>query len=260
MAKPQIVLSTDTLPWYGLDYIFDIAKSAGFDWIDLAMWKNFDAWNSKYVKKLIKQYDLPVEIIQTSQKVTPKELQQAILLAQEVKAKRICMNAPTYFNVGSYKLIKDWLEDRSKQFPDIEFSIITPDTSSIMLLPIFPKYRFSSFVEVIKTYKAKIWLDTSEMDDDTRDAVTMRKLENMTPYISVLYPSDKSSGGKTHLPLGDGMLRISNFLQQLYKYKFDGIFSIKYTFAKKDLADADKIHDYLTKAIAYITKNFSEQE
>ena len=86
MTKPTIVLSTDTLPGYGLDYIFDTAQSLGFDGIDLAMWKNFDAWNSKYVKKLIAKYNLPVKVIQTSAELSAKEIEQALILAQEVGA------------------------------------------------------------------------------------------------------------------------------------------------------------------------------
>ncbi|MEI7477114.1 MAG: hypothetical protein WCJ81_00770 [bacterium] len=94
VSKPLIVLSTDTLPGYGLDHIFDIAKSHGFDGVDLAMRKNFDGRNVKYVKKLIAQYKLPVHIIQTSQEVTAKEVQQALILAQEVGAKVLSCNAP----------------------------------------------------------------------------------------------------------------------------------------------------------------------
>ncbi len=103
-TKPLIVLSTDTLPGYGLDHIFDIAKTLGFDGIDLAMWKNFDARNTKYVKKLIDQYGLPVYVVQTSPDVTAKELQQAMMLAQDVGAKVISCNAPGYFNIKSFDI------------------------------------------------------------------------------------------------------------------------------------------------------------
>jgi hypothetical protein len=43
--KADFLLSTDTLPGYGLDLIFKIAKRIKFDGLDLAMRKNFDAWN-----------------------------------------------------------------------------------------------------------------------------------------------------------------------------------------------------------------------
>ncbi len=256
--KPKIVLSTDTLPGYGLDHIFDFAKNQGFDGIDLAMWKNFDARNTRYVKKLIAQYDLPVHIIQTSPEITPKELQQALMLAQEVGATVLALNAPGYFNIKSYKLISDGLEDWKEQFPNIKFTIITPDASSMTLLPVFPKHRFSSVIEIIKKYKALVWLDTSHISEEARDSIMLRKLENMLPYISVVYTSDKKASGADHLPLGEWMLPISTLLQQLCKYNYTGFFSIKLTLAKKDLADWDKVSIYLRKCLEYINEYFHE--
>ena len=62
------LLSTDTLWWYGLDLIFQTAKEQWYDGIDLAMWKNFDAWQLAYVQELINKYDIPVEVVQISNK------------------------------------------------------------------------------------------------------------------------------------------------------------------------------------------------
>ncbi len=256
--NPCILLSTDTLPGYGLDHIFDVAKSQGFAGIDLAMWKNFDARNIKYVKKLIAQYQLPVEIIQTSQDITPKELQQAIMLAQEVWAKVVALNAPGYFNIKSYKLISDGLKDWKEQFPNIKFAIITPDSSSMTLLPVFPKHRFSSVVEIIKKYEALVGLDTAHISEEARDTIMMRKLENMLPYIPVVYTSDKNAAGVEHMPLWEGILPINTLLQQLYKHKFTGFFSVKLNLAKKDLADLDKVSIYLRKCLGYISEYFHE--
>lgn len=259
-AQPKILLSTDSLPSYWLDYIFDVAKNVWFDWIDLAMGKNFDARNSKYVKKLVKKYELPIHIIQTSPSITPREIQQAISLAEAVDAKIIASNAPKYFDIKQYKLISDGVVDWKKQFPNIDFSIITPDSSSITLLPVFPKYRFSSIVEIIKKYKATVWLDTSYITQESWDTMMMKKLENMVPYISVVYASDKNSSWVSHLPLGEGILPINTLLKQLYKYNYNGIFSVKLTFSKKDLADIDRIEMYFQKSIDYIKRYFKEEE
>lgn len=258
-VQPVILLSTDTLPSYWLDYIFDVAKSAGFDGIDLAMWKNFDTWNSKYVKKLVKKHQLPIKIIQTSPWVTPVEIQQAITLSQEIGTKIIACNAPKYFDIKQFKLISDGVVDWKKQFPDIEFCIITPDSSSITLLPVFPKYRFSSVVEIIKKYHAPVGLDTSYITQESRDTMMMKRLENMVPYISVVYASDKNSSGKSHLPLGEWILPINTLVKQLYKFNYHGLFSIKLMLSKKDLADPDKIEIFLTKSITYIKKYFQEE-
>ena len=256
--KAKVLLSTDTLPGYGLDHIFDFAKNLGFDGIDLAMWKNFDARNTKYVKKLIAQYSLPVHIVQTSAEITPKELQQAIMLAQEVGASVLAINAPWYFNIKSYKLISDGLKDWKEQFPEIQFAIITPDSSSMTLLPIFPKNHFSSVVEIIKKYQALVWLDTSHISEEARDTIMLRKLENMLPYISVVYASDKNAAWVSHLSLGEWILPINTLLQQLYKYNYSWFFSIKLNLAKKDLADSDKVSIYLRKCLEYITQYFHE--
>lgn len=61
--KEQFLLSTDSMWWCGLDLVFDMAKKAWFEGIDLAMWKNFDAWNVAYVKKLTETHWLPVKVI-----------------------------------------------------------------------------------------------------------------------------------------------------------------------------------------------------
>ena len=260
VSKPRILLSTDTLPSYWLDYIFEVAKNVGFDGVDLAMGKNFDTWNSKYVKKLVKKHQLPIEIIQTSAWVTPVEIQQAITLSQELNVKIIACNAPKYFDIKQFKLISDGVVDWKKQFPDKDFCIITPDSSSITLLPVFPKYRFSSVVEIIKKYHASVGLDTSFITQESRETMMMKKLENMIPFISVIYASDKSSSGKSHLPLGEWILPINTLIKQLYKFNYHGLFSIKLTLSKKDLADPDRVEVFLTKSISYIKKYFLNED
>lgn len=257
--KPTIVLSSDTLPGYWLDYIFDTAQAHGFDGIDLAMRKNFDAWNSKYVKKLIKKYELPVKIIQTSSELSAKEIEQALILAQEVGAKIITFNAPTYFNIKSFRLIIDGIPDWKKQFPDLDFAIITPDSSSMTLLPVLPKYRFSSIVEIIKKFGANVGLDVSAVSEEAWETIILRKLENIKQYLSVIYTSDKSATGKWHLPLWEGTLGVNTLISQLAKNNYQWVFSIKLSIAKKDLADADKVSIYLRKSITYIKEYFTQE-
>ncbi|MBQ7074946.1 hypothetical protein IJM86_08145 [bacterium] len=83
MIKPNaLILSSDSLPNYGLDLIFSTIKDAGLDGIDLAMWKGFDAWNEAYVKKLSFEYDLPVYVVQTSAKLNQKEMNKALDLCE----------------------------------------------------------------------------------------------------------------------------------------------------------------------------------
>ena len=58
----KFLLSTDTLPGFWLDLVFQLAKEAWFDGLDLAIWKNFDTWNLRYVRKLSEKYDFPIKL------------------------------------------------------------------------------------------------------------------------------------------------------------------------------------------------------
>ena len=151
----KVLFSTDSLNGYGLDLVFSVAKDAGCDGIDLALWKNFDAWHDSYVKKLCDQHNLPVEIVQTSSKVNAKELNQAVSICQQTGAKNISINAPSYFDVKTFTFLSNNLSAYQQQYPEITFSIINPDTASMSYLP-FPKYRFRNIGEIVKKYKCKL--------------------------------------------------------------------------------------------------------
>ncbi len=101
-GTPLFLLSTESLSSYGLDLAFEVAKEAGYDGLDLALWKNFDAWNVNYVKKLVKKHDLPIKVIQVSDKVNTKELNQALDLATALGVDTIAFNAPSIFNYKTF--------------------------------------------------------------------------------------------------------------------------------------------------------------
>jgi hypothetical protein len=113
--------------------------------------KNFDSRNVDYVKKLSTNYNLPVRVIQTSQSVNAKEMNQALDLCYALGTKVIAINAPTFFDFSSYNFIVENLSSLRKNNPEIKFSIINPIQSTIFALPV-PKFRFTNVVEIIKTY------------------------------------------------------------------------------------------------------------
>lgn len=151
IKKPMCLFSTDSLSGYGLDLVFDLAKEAGFDGIDLAIRKNFDSRKIDYVKKLSEKYELPIKVIQTSDNLNDKEINRAIDLCYELGADTIAINSPKFFNFKAFSFITDNVLKRRKENKSIHFSIINPEDSSLFALPI-PKYRFSNMVEIVKKY------------------------------------------------------------------------------------------------------------
>ena len=255
--KAYLLLSTDTLSWYGLDLIFDIAKTINFDGIDLALWKSFDTYNINYIKKLITKYNMPVHVIQTSSEVNLVELNHAIELAREIWAKVIAINAPTFFNFRSFRFLNANLIQYMKQNPQLTFSIINPSKASLFYLPI-PKFRFSNIVEIIKKYKSHLALDLVHLDKESFENNLMRKLSNFIPYLSVVYLADKPRLYESHLPLWEWVLKLPPFLKKLKQNEYYNFFSIKLDLSKWELADSEKIDMILKKCRLYYKEYFED--
>ena len=110
--KNKIILSTDTMLGYGLDMIFDMAKKCGYDGIDLAISKGFDAWNENYVKSLVKKYELPVYSVQTSSLLNSKEMNKVLDLCEATDCDAVTINAPKFFDFKSYSFISQNIKIR----------------------------------------------------------------------------------------------------------------------------------------------------
>lgn len=250
-----LLLSTDTLPNYWLDRIFAVVKEAGFDGIDLAMWKGFDSRDEEYVQKLIFEYDLPVYVVQTSAKLNQKEMDKALDICGATGADTICINAPKITEFKVYDFIADNLAEYQKNNPDLQFAIINPIDSKLFALPI-PEFRFSNIIDIVKKYNAYVGLDITNLDMDVFEEDFMRKIDDYAPYISVLYLSDKDKKGKSHLMPWEGNLDIVNFLKKLKKSWYTRPVSVKLELKSSDLANREKLVSLLVKVREFYEKNF----
>lgn len=254
MDTSRILLSSDTLSGYGLDHIFEVAQSAGFGGIDLAMWKNFDTWNSGYVKKLKNKHDIPVPIIQVSSDINSKEMNQALELAQILGTKIIVINPPSTFNITSYHFITSKLPQIQAEHPDIQFAIINPPDDMVFILPI-PKFKFSNIDQITSKYNCKLWLDITHADGDFVDSDIMKKLPQHLKNTATIYLSDKTKKWVRHLPLWEGDMKLELLFKKMTKLSYEWYISVKYALSKKQLADMDEVEVVLKKAITTISSS-----
>lgn len=250
-------MSSDSFPGYGLDLVFEVTKEAGFDGIDLAMWKNLDSWNKEYVKKLSRKHELPIKVIQTSDSINVKELNQALDLCEATGATTITINAPKILDFKSYNFLIDNLENYKKNNKWIRFSIINPESSNMFALPV-PKFRFNNIVEIIKKYGCYLWLDIVNLDDNALENEFMRKVDQFIPYMSVIYFSDKTSIGEKHVIPWEWSLKLDKLLKKLKQCMFSNYFSTKVNIPKAELADSDKIILILKKIRKFYQENFED--
>ena len=250
----KILLSTDTRVGYGLDMIFEMAKRCEYDGIDLAVSKGFDAWNESYVKSLVKKHQLPIYSIQTSASLNSKEMNKVLDLCEATDCDLITINAPKFFDFRSYAFIANNIGEYQAQNPALNFAIINPEDNNIFALPI-PAYRFSNIMDIIKKYNCALALDVANMDSQELEGNFSNKLDDFAQYLSMVYLSDKSRKGDTHLVPGDGILQLPNFIRRLMKSGFSRPFSVKLNLNKDELADVDKVELLLNKTREFILKN-----
>ncbi len=248
--KALYLLSTDTLGGYGLDLIFEVAKEVWFEGIDLAIWKNFDARNIDYVKRLSAKYQLPVKVIQTSASVNTKEMNQALDLCYALGTKVITINAPSFFDFSAYNFIIENISKLKKENPDIKFSIINPVVGNIFALPV-PKFRFANVVDIIKKFWCYLGFDVANVDENTLEGEFMRKIDRFTPHMSVVYFSDKTKLGEGHVIPGEGVLKLTTILKKLRQFNYRNMISLKLSINKKDLADTEKVTLILKKCRSF---------
>ncbi len=255
--KANFLLSTDSLSWYWLDLIFNLATSLNFNGIDLALRKNFDAWNVPYLKSLIDKYNMPIKVVQVSDKVNTKEMNQALDICRELWADAISINAPNIFDITTYRFITNNLPNLRRHNKNIKFCIINPPKSSFLVLPI-PKNYFSNIVEIVKKYKTMLGFDISNIEEALLETTFLRKLSNYIPYIGVVYISDKNKSGKWHAPLWDWVLKVPSVLKKFKQNEYYWYFSLKIIISKKDLADFEKVELILKKSRLYFKEYFED--
>lgn len=248
-TEVKFLLSTDTLPGFWLDLVFQLAKEAWFDWLDLAIWKSIDSCNVRYVKKLVAKYDFPIRIIQTSNKLNKKEMDRALDLCEALNVDTICINAPEFFDYKTYNFIKDNIEQYKTNNKDIRFSLINPD-DSYYPFGIIPKFRFNNIVEIIKKYWCNLWLDISSMDLDLFESDFLRRVDRFVPYVSNLYLSD-STTSTHHLFPWEWEMKIPELLRRFKREWYSRFISLKVDLSKVDLSDSDKLDLLLKKSVSY---------
>ena len=112
-----------------------------------------------------------------------------------------------------------------------------------------PEYRFSNIIDIVKKYDCYIGLDIANIDIDSFENEFVRRAEDYAPYISVIYLSDKSKNGKTHLIPWEWTLDLKTFFRRLKKSGYARPMSIKLDLKPTELANKDKLRKYLQEKL-----------
>jgi len=247
----MIVLTTDSLRGYGLNRIFELAKKAGYDGIDLTVdYGQFDTYNTDYLLQLIKDYDMPIHSISAPKQIASKRIKELVKMAKETGAKVLVLQPPKLFD---FKLAA-WLREEIPKLREKEFlSIALENAPSGTFLGFIPEHAMSNTQE-LKKFK-HISLDTARIGEKKQDlirAYTAFKKFLVHVHISNVYR------GKKYSPLQEGIMPLESFLSKLKQDKYPGALSIKVLPKYLHAGDDEKVIEELERAKKYYEKHYKD--
>ncbi len=248
----MFVLSTDSLKGYGLNRIFQFAKEAGYDGLDLAINpQDYDTQNPEYVKSLCDQYQIPVVAIQTPAHGTPKKINMAVEMAKTINCKIIVIQPPKLLEL---KFIQ-WLK---REIPKIRqkenISIALENAPSSNFLGILPGHAMDN-LSAMKEFKHAC-IDTSRVAQKKQDII--RVYRALHKYIVHMHLSNVRGSQLYHLP-DKGVLPLESLLSKMKQEDYPGAFSLKTHPKHLNAGDDEKVVETLKQAKKFYEKYFAQQ-
>lgn len=246
----MLTLSTDSLKGYGLNRIFEFAKQAGYDGIDLQIEADeFDTQNVEYMKKLKEEFGMPIQAVKARYDATSeKEIKETIEMAKELDAKVVVIQPPKILN---FKLVS-WLK---REIPKIRarerISIALENAPATTFLGLFPEHALGNLSE-LKEFKHAC-IDTSRVAEKNEDV--MRVYKSLKTYLVHINLSNVNRGKKYSMPQ-DGILPLESLLAKLKQDNYPGAISIKVKPKFLDAGDDSKVMKRLSECKEFYEKYY----
>lgn len=249
----MIILSTDSLRGYGLNRIFELAKAAGYDGIDVAIdFGLFDTFNGEYLKKLSDEYQMPIHAISAPMQIKAEKIKDLVEIAKTVQAKVVIIQPP---KILDFKM-SSWLKKEIPRLREKEFiSIALENAPAETFLGFIPLHTMSN-TEELKKFK-HISLDVTRIGESRKDlirAYTSFKKFLVHVHLSNIYH------GKKYAPPQEGIMPLESFLTKLKQDRYPGAISIKVSPKFLHAGDDEKVVESLKEAKKYYDKYYTKVE
>lgn len=246
-----IALSTESLKGYGLNRIFQFAKEAGFDGIDLAIDSDdFDTMDGAYIKKISEETGIQVLSVQAHKTTTERHIEEAVRIAQTLGAKIVVIQPPKIFDVKMAKWLKTSIPKiRQKE----NISIALENAPSKTMLGFIPEHGMNSLSELKKFKHA--CLDTSRVAERKEDLI--RVYSSLKNYLVHIHLSNVYRG-KPYSPPEIGVLPLESFLAKLKQDNFRGALSLRVKPSNFHVGNFDKMMESLQSSLKYCRKYLGE--
>jgi len=249
-----ILLSTSSLSWYWLHRIFQFAKKAWFNGIDLSLnYTDFDVWDENYVKSLSDDIWIKVLSITAPSRWLEEDSISKIMSLSSVLWTQVVNFSPPYIK----DLNASWFSKKlSKIKKESKISICIKNVEPEFLLLVIPKYRNSSLID-LKKITGDTSLDLSFLDGSSWvDIIKAQKI--LWNTIKNVYLSDKDWLLPWNAWWWISNLPIESFLMKLKTTAYNWFISLKVNPIELWVWNEELIFQNISNIIDYYKKYYLE--
>lgn len=241
----MIALHSSSLHRYGLNRIFEFAKEAGYDGVEIAVDKNnFDTQNAEYIKALSDQYKLPVLALHSPVNGSVKSLEHVISMASFLGCSLVVVTPP---RITDFTFTR-WLK---KEVPAIRkkkgIQIALTNVGGETFLGFLPGRALNNMTD-LKMF-GMVALDTSATAAKKVDLI--RFYEHLKKMIVHVHLSNVRHHKEYSLP-NEGVLPLESLLNKMKSNGYDGVVSIRVRPTDLMEGDDEKVVKALKKAKDFV--------
>lgn len=245
----MIILHTSSLNSYGLNRVFEFAKKANYDGIEIAVEKNnFDTQNASYIKQLSDEYKLPIAALHVPHDGEEKAVQHVIEMAIYLKCPTIVITPPKLTNFK----FTHWLK---KEIPSLrkkkKIQITLANGGGKTIFGFLPERALNNKAD-LKNFGAAT-IDCSMVASKKEDLI--RFYEGLKKVINHVHLSNVSHHKEYSLPQ-EGILPLESFLKKLNDNKFEGAISLKVRPSELSAGDDEEVIKNLKKMKSFVEEYY----
>lgn len=235
----MFILSSGCLYKYGLNRIFEFAKDAGFEGVEIVMNEIFDTRDADYINKLQEHFAMPVVAMTLLSITSSKKVKVAIDVAQAIKAPTVILRSPLFTDFKLAQWFKNELPKLQKK-TNIQLAVENTPAGKGFFLPQFALRN----IEELRRFEY-LCLDTSHLVTQKLSLLRVYKLiHKRLVHVHI----SNFNAGKEHQFLDEGEVPLESFLTHLKRDGFDKPISLKVTPEVLGGNDASEVAKRLKKA------------
>lgn len=249
----NLLLSTSSLQWYGLNRIFQFAKNAEYSGIDLSIdFSEFDTINLEYLKELQHSIGISIQSITAPERqVTTKQIEYCVTLASELWVDTVNVYPPHRLDKE-----KNWFWEYlvllQQKHTNIIINIINaPPKTWLFVISEYGDAR----PETIKKMTEHTALSIHNVDSSS-GVDLMRTFFLLGSTLGFVYLSDKKEEDDRLFP-GEWLMPLESLLKKLHATEYVGKFSLQVDPKSLWAGNDEQVLKELIRAKNYIEHNFA---